>query len=71
MLKPARIAEKGRAVLAAMATGLALILFSMASAFVLTVLHGVPYLTAFIALAPGAWIKWGFWRGRRMPILLL
>ncbi len=53
MLKPARIAEKGRAVLAAVVTGLALILFSMASAFVLTALHGVPYLTAFIALAPG------------------
>lgn len=59
MLKPARIAEKGRAVLAAMATGLALILFSMASAFVLTVLHGVPYLTAFIALAPGGMDQMG------------
>ncbi|TRY43595.1 AbrB family transcriptional regulator [Geobacillus sp. LEMMJ02] len=59
MLKPARIAEKGRAVLAAVVTGLALILFSMASAFVLTALHGVSYLTAFIALAPGGMDQMG------------
>nr|WP_160157569.1 AbrB family transcriptional regulator [Geobacillus sp. TFV-3] len=59
MLKPVRIAEKGRVMLGAVATGLALILFSMASAFVLTALHGVPYLTAFIALAPGGMDQMG------------
>nr|WP_244956355.1 AbrB family transcriptional regulator [Geobacillus subterraneus] len=58
-LKPADIKEKRKMMLAAAATGFSLILFSMAAAFVLTSLHGVPYLTAFIALAPGGMDQMG------------
>jgi membrane AbrB-like protein len=59
MLKPADIGAKGKAILAAAATGLSLIVFSMIAAFVLTCLHGVPYLTAFIAMAPGGMDQMG------------
>ncbi|QNU26529.1 AbrB family transcriptional regulator [Geobacillus sp. 46C-IIa] len=58
-LKPADIKEKRKMMLAAAAMGFSLILFSMAAAFVLTSLHGVPYLTAFIALAPGGMDQMG------------
>ncbi|MGZ0085526.1 AbrB family transcriptional regulator [Caldibacillus thermoamylovorans] len=59
MLKPAGMKEKRNMMLAAASTGFFLILFSMASAFVLTSWHGVPYLTAFIALAPGGMDQMG------------
>jgi membrane AbrB-like protein len=59
MLKPADIKGKRKMMLTAAAMGFSLILFSMAAAFVLTSLHGVPYLTAFIALAPGGMDQMG------------
>ncbi|AGT31858.1 hypothetical protein M493_07885 [Geobacillus genomosp. 3] len=59
MLKPTAIEGKGKVMAASVLAGCALILFSMLSAFVLMSWHRIPYLTAFIALAPGGMDQMG------------